>query len=48
MFNAFGDGLGHTCLNNSVWVATFANNSANTIQLLWQSEFEGCRQNPVH
>ena len=48
MVTTFGDILGHTCINSTVWVTVVAQNSVDIVWLLRQSVFGGYRQGPVH
>ena len=48
MVTTLGDVLGHTCMNNTVWVTVVAKNSVDIVKLLRQPGFGGYRQGPVH
>ena len=48
MVTIFGDDIGHANINNAVWVAIFANNGFDIVELMWQSGFGGETHSPVH
>ena len=48
MVITFGDGIGQVNINNTVWVAIFANNGFDVVELMWQSGFGGEKHSPVH